>query len=224
VITRLVLAVTRFPLSISPLTSLLFQLLARPRSYHSATAIANRIVIFGGNNAEQSFNTVHVLEQNVVDNTTADGGGGNTTTTTTWRWTHPNVRGHPPKPRTGHSATLLADQKTICIFGGWDFLSDDDANDEEFIFQDSFLLDTEKWEWKPGPVIVNSSSSTTAGSDEQDDDGNTTSYTKRVGHCAVLAVSSETDSNRQKVMIFGGRAPGDRFTSDFQSLHLDESV
>jgi hypothetical protein len=136
---------------------------------------------------------------------------------TAWRWTHPNIRGHPPKPRTGHSATLLADQKTICFYGGWDLFSDEDGHDEEFIFQDSFLLDTDKWEWKPGPVVENDS----RGDEGEGQTTSTSSDAKRVGHTSVLLPVSETENNiSQKVLIFGGRAPGDRFTRDFKSLHF----
>ena len=164
----------------------------KPRSYHSATALGdNRVVVFGGNDATSSFATVHVLE-------TASSEDGK------WQWTHPKVVGYTPCNRTGHSAILLADKKTICIYGGWDPNSEDESssdNDESTIFQDSFLLDTEKWVWKKGPVASHVG--------DQEDGG-----PKRVGHTAIL------NTKGSEILIFGGRLPGDRFTGDFQSLAI----
>jgi hypothetical protein len=83
----------------------------KPRSYHSATAVKGqngtyKVVIFGGNNKASSFNSVHVLE------TKEDG----------WKWTHPSVSGKEPVPRTGHSACLCEDGKTINIYGEYLFV------------------------------------------------------------------------------------------------------
>lgn len=153
----------------------------QPRSYHSAVAVNDRIVVFGGNNAEKAFDTVHVLEK--VDDTK-------------WKWSHPTVTGYKPKARTGHSATLLKDGKTICIYGGWDPNDDEiGGDDEEMIFEDSFLLDTEKWTWHPNKPVHGKEA-------------------KRVGHTAVL--------RGEEVFVFGGRVPGDTFTGDFQVVSVSK--
>merc|ERR1711920_534490 len=90
----------------------------RPRSYHSATTIHRGggkewIVIFGGNDAKNCFNTVHVLEMQSEGQCC---------------WIHPLVSGEVPAPRTGHAATLLRDGTTILIHGGWD-PTDDEEDD-----------------------------------------------------------------------------------------------
>jgi len=102
----------------------------QPRSYHTATVIekdSTRIVVFGGNDKTQCFNSVHVLEQISNENYT---------------WSHPNISGQAPTARTGHVAVLLHDQTSILIYGGWD-----PKEEEASLFQDCFILDTLKWRW-----------------------------------------------------------------------------
>ena len=81
------------------------------------------MVLFGGNNGTASFNSVSVLD------------------TAEWKWSHPIVTGKEPRPRTGHTASLVparrggpgGDEKqggsgacglqctaAVVIFGGWD--------------------------------------------------------------------------------------------------------
>jgi len=113
----------------------------RPRSYHSATVVSKGdqkdwIVIFGGNNKDSCFDTVHVLEHNHGR----------------WSWINPVVFGDAPAPRTGHSATLLDDGTTILVQGGWD--PNDTEDDEELVFDDGFFLDTSTWEWSQAPAIA----------------------------------------------------------------------
>jgi len=163
----------------------------RPRSYHSATCVRNRIVIFGGNDDGTSFDTVHVLD----------------TRTTKWEWIHPTISGEPPKARTGHTATLLEDDATIMVYGGWD--PNDDSSQEEDddeVFMDCYLLDTTLWSWTKGPNPkyfggVN---------------GVPNAGPRRVGHSAVLAPGEQG----AHVLAFGGRILNDEFASDFQSLTL----
>ncbi|GKY97651.1 hypothetical protein MPSEU_000723500 [Mayamaea pseudoterrestris] len=177
----------------------------KPRSYHSATAVkGNRIVVFGGNDADASFSTVHVLEHVLAGSNLQDA-------KTQWRWVHPTVTGRPPSARTGHSATVLSDNKTICIYGGWDPNADDDqaiGDDDSFmIFDDCFLLDTETWIWKAcssKPLYAD------VPLHVQGLDGGP----RRVGHTAIL------DDKNERVLVFGGRIPRDRFTGDFQSISL----
>ena len=146
---------------------------------------------------------------------------------TTWRWFHPTVNGSPPTARTGHSATLLADQKTICVYGGWDPSEDDGSknakqednlnDDDEKIFSDSFLLDTDTWTWKKGSTPVFSGHSLDA---SQGTDGGA----RRVGHAAVLNTTINNSNGKgaanNEVLVFGGRVPGDTFTGDFQALTM----
>jgi hypothetical protein len=200
----------------------------KARSYHSAIAVesvvneeftqddlenqnatsvkvCSRIVIFGGNDATTSFNGVHVLEKTEGPSPS-------------WRWFHPTVNGTPPKARTGASATLLEDGKTICIYGGWDPNEDEDdaenknpaEDDKDIIFKDCFLLDTETWSWKSGPTPVFAGDSMDPS--EGEDGG-----ARRVGHTAVL---NPTKKGENEVLVFGGRVPGDRFTGDFQTLTI----
>lgn len=175
----------------------------RPRSYHSATAIQGKngksqLVIFGGNGPDSSFNTVHVLE--------TDGKG-------EWAWINPKVSGDVPVARTGHVATLLADKKTILIYGGWDPNTDDmhGEEDEDKVFGDSYLLDTRTWTWKKGPKAVFAGDESSIAHSVVEDGG-----AQRVGHDCVL-VEGEGCS---EVLVFGGRIPNDRFTGDFQKLKV----
>jgi hypothetical protein len=174
----------------------------RARSYHSATPVpspdkdGSLLVIFGGNNDVESFNTVHVL-----DTTDEDG---------KWCWFHPNVSGTPPSSRTGHCATLLEDNKTILIYGGWDPCDEDeDFSDDKMICGDSFLLDTETWTWMPGPnpKFIGHSGVENGGR-------------KRTGASAVLAPGDDLS----QMLVFGGRIPNDKFVNDFQSLTVPQQM
>jgi len=170
----------------------------RPRSYHSATAVGgssgrSRLVIFGGNDEAESFNSVHVLDAS----------------NSKLSWFHPVVSGTPPSARSGHTATLLEDNKTILIYGGWDLNADEDAvkDDADMIFSDSYLLDTEQWSWSAGPKVKYDGSS-----------GVSNGGPKRVGHSAVLAPSEDGC----EVLVFGGRVPNDEFAADFQRLTVPQ--
>lgn len=171
------------------------------RSYHSSTAIKTddnagyRIVIFGGNDDSKCFNTVHILERV---------GNGK------FAWSHPKCSGDLPKPRTGHTATLLSDGRTILIYGGWDPNTEDENSDDDVVFGDSCLLDTKTWTWSKGPKPRWFGATNQSGKSATTNGGG-----PRVGHSAVLAPSS---SDGLHVLAFGGRLPDDEFTADFQSL------
>ena len=166
------------------------------RSYHSSTAIrtddGTRLVIFGGNDDSKCFNTVHLLER------VGNGKFG---------WSHPKCSGDIPKPRTGHTATLLPDGHTILIYGGWDPNTEDENSDEDLVFGDSFLLDTQTWTWSKGPSPrFNQSGNSVAKNGGR----------SRVGHSAVLAPCSSGAG--LQVLAFGGRLPDNEFAADFQSM------
>ncbi|KAL7498725.1 hypothetical protein ACHAWT_008084 [Skeletonema menzelii] len=168
------------------------------RSYHSSTAIktddGTRLVIFGGNDDSKCFNTVHLLER------VGNGKFG---------WSHPKCSGDLPKPRTGHTATLLPDGHTILIYGGWDPNTEDENSDEDLVFGDSFLLDTKTWTWSKGPS-PRFGATYQSGKSAAKNGGRS-----RVGHSAVLAPCS---SDGLQVLAFGGRLPGNEFAADFQSM------
>jgi N-acetylneuraminic acid mutarotase len=173
----------------------------KPRSYHTATAVGNnKIVVFGGNNKTSCFNTVHVLEA-TLSSANGDNSSADAAPTCTWKWSNPTVKGKAPFPRTGHTATLLEDGKTICVYGGWDPNDDDEDN----IFKGSYLLDTKEWTWAEGPKAESLGS----GSPNHflDDCG-----PKRCGHQAVL------NAEKGEVLVFGGRIPGEALAGDMQRL------
>jgi Galactose oxidase, central domain len=174
----------------------------KPRSFHSATAVGNKMVIFGGNNKTSCFNTVHVLES--IGRASGDESPGKGKVCE-WKWSHPSVKGKAPFPRTGHSATLLEDGKTICIYGGWDPNEEDEMSGEENIFNSSYLLDTEDWTWRDGPKAQPMGSGTA--SHVVQDCGS-----KRCGHQAVL------NSDNGEILVFGGRIPGEALAGDMQKL------
>jgi hypothetical protein len=191
----------------------------KPRSYHTATAISDRrVVVFGGNNADASFNSVHVLQQvpdDCQDEATSSGGTGDGRC---WRWTNPSCRGALPPPRTGHTATLLDDDRTICVYGGWDPNADEAAaatadgdaplhDDSHMFSSDSgrcYLLDTSTWTWRKGGTVSHASHlpAIVRGSD---------GGFRRAGHASALVGGN-------RVLAFGGRVPGDRFAGDFQEF------
>lgn len=106
--------------------------------------------------------------------------------------------------RTGHSTTLLADGKTLCVYGGWDPNDEAATDDAEMIFQDCFLLDTETWTW-----------SQPTGETRLVHEQGTNGGARRVGHAAIL-----DQSQPDRVVLFGGRVPGDQFSGDLQSLSV----
>jgi N-acetylneuraminic acid mutarotase len=175
----------------------------RARSYHSATPVpdSNLLVIFGGNNETECFNSVHVLD----------------TKSEKWSWFHPVVSGTAPCARTGHVAVLLEDGKTILVYGGWDPNVDEDVDngdavmsDEDYIFGDSFLLNTETWTWKPGPKPKFAT----------DQVGIVNGGLKRVGASSILAPGDDMS----QMLVFGGRITNDRFSNDFQGTTVPQRM
>ncbi|CAM9563725.1 unnamed protein product, partial [Discosporangium mesarthrocarpum] len=122
---------------------------------------------------------------------------------TRWEWITPEVVGTSPSARTGHAAVLLPDSKTILVQGGWD------PEDEGGVrhFEDSFLLDTELWEWRKGPVI---------GAGARASAGEVATLA-RAGHTGVLAKGGG-GGKRPVVAFFGGQDEGGVRRSDLGLL------
>ena len=179
------------------------------RSYHAAVALDDsRMLVFGGNDGDRSFNDVFVL--------TAE-------KETQWTWTKFHCSGAIPKPRTGHTATLIS-SRHVLVIGGWDPTddpSDDVAADEEGgVFSDAFVLDTVSWTWSRL---------------------NLTSPKKlaRTGHAACLvediAPSSalgralgmtreDPDHSGRAVVVIGGMGPDGSHLGDAVAVALPEEL
>lgn len=79
-----------------------------PRCYHCATAVGSKLLIFGGNNADESFSDLAYLECTPT-----------VSAPDTWSWHWPRVTGHGPRARTGATATAIGDRFVLYV-GGWD--------------------------------------------------------------------------------------------------------
>jgi len=170
------------------------------RSYHTATAVGNKVVVFGGSSFTKTFDDVIVLnmaEENY------------------WEWFHPEIVGAvKPHKRTGHCAVLLGDNKTILIYGGWDPMSSGSERDVVY-FKDSFLLDTELWEWNPGPDISSGSAVCTQKDMSAMDDE---ALRYRTGQSALL---SSSDGNSSDIILFGGQCQNGNRYADLRLVSLD---
>lgn len=185
----------------------------KPRSYHSATAVGpQKMVVFGGNNKASCFDTVHVLQAIGDDKSdiSCDGDSDSSKTggrnaSTGWKWSNPTISGKVPFPRTGHTATLLDDGKTIIVYGGWDPNEEDELTGEDNIFEGSYLLDTQEWTWRKGPDPQSGGSGSAKHILES-------CGVKRCGHTAAL------NSENGEVFVFGGRTPGEVLAGDVQRI------
>jgi len=89
-----------------------------PRSLHTATAVGQRLFIFGGQESGYTFGDIFVLD------------------TETHTWSKPSTTGEAPGSVFRHAATLVG--SSIFIFGGYD--GQNDTNDLS-------VLDTETMHW-----------------------------------------------------------------------------
>ena len=94
-----------------------------PRGDHSASILGDHMWIFGGYGGQgysrKDFNDIFVFD---MENR---------------QWIKPpDIKGAPPKPRSGHSATVVED--TIIMYGGWS------ASEQ---FADICILDTDNLTW-----------------------------------------------------------------------------
>jgi Galactose oxidase, central domain/Kelch motif len=94
----------------------------RPRYRHTAEVVGSKMYILGGSDNGQDiadgcrYLGIHVLDLN------------------TMQWSHPQLKGYNPFPRSGHSSSVIG-AKSIAIFGG-------KRNDETYL-NDLVLIDTE---------------------------------------------------------------------------------
>ena len=154
------------------------------RAYHTATHLSHeRLLIFGGHDGElRTFKAPHVLDLSCM------------------AWHHPEVKGTPPAPRTGHVATCL-DGSRVMIHGGWEPQVGSSglglAEEAYKMHSDVFLLDTDSWVWSrpkmTGPPPCG-----------------------RVGHSLVPHVNAEDGS--AALYVFGGRAEGEKPLNDTYRL------
>ncbi|KAK3778992.1 hypothetical protein RRG08_034250 [Elysia crispata] len=103
---------------------------APTRAYHSSTLHRHELWVFGGvfpcpdPQPDGCDNEIHIFSP--VDQS----------------WYKPIVMGEKPRPRSGHSATLINDM--LVIFGGWDF---------PYCYNDLFVLDLTTVEWSEPKIL-----------------------------------------------------------------------
>ncbi|KAL3866524.1 hypothetical protein ACJMK2_043817 [Sinanodonta woodiana] len=96
--------------------------LPEPRSFHTATAVGNRVVVMGG----RGNNNEHFADFHVFD-------------TDTKEWLQPKVKGKFPTARGQHSAVTVGDY--LVLFGGSGRFSPETMQCHQF-FSDTFILQT----------------------------------------------------------------------------------
>ena len=85
------------------------------RGCHTSTLIGGKVYVFGGEDgARRPLNDLHVLDLSAMC------------------WQHPKVLGHPPPPRSAHTAAAYLDRYLV-VFGG---------GSEATCFGDVHVLDT----------------------------------------------------------------------------------
>lgn len=80
---------------------------APTRAYHSCNLFCGELLVFGGVFPNPDPEPDGCSNELYIFNTVSN------------NWYKPITRGTPPKPKSGHSASLLDDR--LVIFGGWDF-------------------------------------------------------------------------------------------------------
>jgi len=148
--------------------------------------IKDVMYVFGGNDDNSAFNTVHCLS--LLDGKLS--------------WNTPTISGNPPSPRTGACAVQY-NSTFILIYGGWDPTNGDGSNDADEervveVFRDSFLLDTATLSWLPGPSGIG-----------EGEEGSRTGHTMN-----SFATYLGKEDERREVIVFGGRIAGNRSLSN----------
>jgi len=98
----------------------------KPRAYHGAVQVGERLVVFGGAGKHTwSLKEVYTLDLG------------------TWKWTEhtSSVQGDVPAPRFSHGAVAL-DGARVLVFGGWDPTTEPASH-----FADAAVLDVSTWTW-----------------------------------------------------------------------------
>jgi hypothetical protein len=83
-------------------------------------------------------------------------------------------------------------------------------SDEDMMFGDSYLLNTETWTWKNGPKPKFAPHQL----------GAENGGMKRVGATAALIPGDEMT----QMLVFGGRIPNDKFANDFQTITVPQRM
>ncbi|BDA42375.1 probable acyl-CoA-binding domain-containing protein 5 at C-terminar half [Coccomyxa sp. Obi] len=97
----------------------------KPRAYHSATLVGQRIIIIGGLGSRVwSCKEVYSVQLG------------------SWKWAEhtSEVEGEVPTPRSGHTAVALPDGRHLALFGGGDA-------DRDLFYSSVSVLDTATWRW-----------------------------------------------------------------------------
>ena len=107
-----------------------------PRVYHSAASLpGDRMIIFGGNARDESFNDAYMLSP----------AHGSSAKRDVFVWSKINVAGGiPPAPRAGH-ASVACGTEDVVVFGGWDTNVADGLVE---VFKDAHVLNVRTQRWR----------------------------------------------------------------------------
>ncbi|GFN89348.1 acyl-CoA-binding domain-containing protein 4 [Plakobranchus ocellatus] len=142
------------------------------QSWHSATLINDLLVVFGGWDFPYCYNDLFVLDLTTVE------------------WTEPKVFGKPPKPRSWHASSPLANNR-VFIHGGYD---------GDNPLHDAHIFDYSSKTWQE-LVLENAPSA-------------------RAGHACLRLLSDYENQEEDEIMIFGGGDNDGNYYSDMLSFYV----